>query len=79
MKGFVQGGRYAHTTPVPVCRLAAQQAGVPVTMLDAIALQKNGMTLQGRHVSWPWSLNVAGLAPVNVGYQPHRSRNPANR
>lgn len=51
---------HAHTTPPPAYQLAAQQAGVPVTMLYAIALQESGMNLQGRHVPWPWSLNVAG-------------------
>lgn len=51
---------HAHTTPPPAYQLAAQQAGVPVTMLYAIALQESGMNLQGRRVPWPWSLNVAG-------------------
>lgn len=50
----------AHTTPPPAYQLAAQQAGVPVAVLYAIALQESGMTLHGRRVPWPWSLNVAG-------------------
>lgn len=57
---LAQPEAHAHTTPPPAYQLAAQQAGVPVTMLYAIALQESGMNLQGRHVPWPWSLNVAG-------------------
>lgn len=39
---------------------AANHAGVPSHLLFAVALQESGITLHGRHVPWPWTLNVAG-------------------
>src|SRR5690606_21010983 len=28
----------------------------------AVALQESGVSLRGRHIPWPWTLNVAGSA-----------------
>lgn len=39
---------------------AANHVGVPSHLLFAVALQESGTTLHGRHVPWPWTLNVAG-------------------
>lgn len=50
------------TQPPPAYQVAAHQAGVPATLLYAIALQESGLTRQGRRVPWPWTLNVAGEA-----------------
>ena len=41
-------------------RLAAHEAGVPPAVLFAMALQESGVTLRGRRIPWPWTLNVAG-------------------
>lgn len=41
-------------------RLAAREAGVPSAVLFAVALQESGVTLRGRRIPWPWTLNVAG-------------------
>jgi hypothetical protein len=45
-------------------RLAASEAGVPPAVLFAVALQESGVSLHGRRIPWPWTLNIAG--------QPHR-------
>src|SRR3546814_5336225 len=44
----------------PAYQLAAQRAGIPSTVLYAVALQESGIRRNGRIVPWPWSLNVAG-------------------
>ena len=46
--------------PPPAYQLAARDAGIPSAVLYAVALQESGVMLRGRHVPWPWSLNVAG-------------------
>ena len=50
----------AQEVPPPVYQLAAQRAGIPSTVLYAVALQESGIRRNGRIVPWPWSLNVAG-------------------
>lgn len=51
---------HAQETPPPAYQLAAQRAGIPATVLYAVALQESGIRRNGRLVPWPWSLNVAG-------------------
>ncbi|ASA15355.1 TPA: transglycosylase SLT domain-containing protein [Stenotrophomonas maltophilia] len=51
---------HAQEIPPPAYQLAAQQAGIPSTVLYAVALQESGVRRNGRIVPWPWSLNVAG-------------------
>jgi soluble lytic murein transglycosylase-like protein len=41
-------------------QIAASNAGVPPSVLYAIALQESGVRLRGRTIPWPWTLNVAG-------------------
>lgn len=48
--------------PPPAYQLAARDAGIPSAVLYAVALQESGVTLRGRRVPWPWTLNVAGQA-----------------
>lgn len=50
----------AQDVPPPTYRLAASRAGMPSSVLYAVALQESGARLDGRLVPWPWSLNVAG-------------------
>lgn len=47
--------------PPPAYQVAAQRAGIPSTVLYAVALQESGMTIKDRLVPWPWSLNLAGI------------------
>lgn len=42
--------------------LAATRTRVPQDLLRAIALTESGITVQNRHVAWPWSVNMAGAA-----------------
>ena len=51
---------HAQEVPPPAYQLAAQRAGIPTTVLYAVALQESGVRRNGRIVPWPWSLNVAG-------------------
>ncbi len=37
-----------------------RRAGIPSTVLYAVALQESGLQRDGRLVPWPWTLNVAG-------------------
>jgi hypothetical protein len=60
--GMASVNAEAQIVPPPAYRLAAQQAGVPSSVLYAIALQESGLRLRGRLVAWPWTLNVAGQA-----------------
>ncbi len=53
---------HAREIPPPAYQHAARAAGVPATVLYAVALQESGMTHGGKHVPWPWTLNVAGRA-----------------
>ena len=50
----------AQEIPPPAYQLAAQRAGIPSTVLYAVALQESGVRRDDRIVPWPWSLNVAG-------------------
>ena len=53
----------AQEVPPPAYQLAAKRAGIPSTVLYAVALQESGIRRgggKGRIVPWPWSLNVAG-------------------
>jgi soluble lytic murein transglycosylase-like protein len=38
----------------------ARQAGVPATVLYAVALQESGISVRKRRLPWPWTLNIAG-------------------
>lgn len=46
--------------PPPAYQLAAAQAGIPASVLFAIAQQESGTSLRGQIIPWPWTLNVAG-------------------
>ncbi|TNB81562.1 lytic transglycosylase domain-containing protein [Pseudomonas sp. Fig-3] len=50
----------ADVLPPPAYQLAAARAGIPVSVLFAIALQESGIPLRGHLMPWPWTLNVAG-------------------
>lgn len=52
----------ARDIPPPAYQLAARDADIPSAVLYAVALQESGVTLRGRRVPWPWTLNVAGQA-----------------
>jgi len=52
----------AQQTPPAAYQLAAAHADVPASILFAVALQESGMTLRGRLIPWPWTLNIAGRA-----------------
>lgn len=54
------GSAHAQETPPPAYQLAAQRAGIPSSVLYAVALQESGVRRGGRLIPWPWSLNVAG-------------------
>lgn len=58
--GLYVGTAYAQDVPPPAYQLAAQRAGIPSTVLFAVALQESGVRRGGRIVPWPWTLNVAG-------------------
>jgi soluble lytic murein transglycosylase-like protein len=51
---------HAGNLPPPAYQLAAARAGIPASVLFAIALQESGTPLRGRLMPWPWTLNVAG-------------------
>ena len=50
----------AQEVPPPAYQIAAHRAGIPSTVLYAVALQESGLQRDGRLVPWPWTLNVAG-------------------
>lgn len=54
------GAAQAEEIPPPAYQLAAQRAGIPSTVLYAVALQESAIRRSGRLVPWPWTLNVAG-------------------
>jgi soluble lytic murein transglycosylase-like protein len=54
------GIAHAQEIPPPAYQLAAQRAGIPSTVLYAVALQESGIRRNGRLIPWPWTLNVAG-------------------
>ncbi|GAA5074849.1 lytic transglycosylase domain-containing protein [Roseibacterium beibuensis] len=41
-------------------RAAADETGVPLDILRSIALLETGRTIEGRFISWPWTLNAGG-------------------
>jgi hypothetical protein len=59
---LLTGLAQAREVPPPAYQIAAQRAGIPSTVLYAVALQESGIRLRGRLVPWPWTLNVAGKA-----------------
>jgi len=47
--------------PLPEAyRLAAEASRVPPELLWAVARVESGTSLNGRHLPWPWTLNIAG-------------------
>jgi integrating conjugative element protein (TIGR03765 family) len=46
---------HAQEVPPPAYQLAAQRAGIPSTVLYAVALQESGIRRNGRLVPWPWT------------------------
>src|SRR6218665_2348872 len=62
MVGVWRGEVQAQEGPPPAYRVAAQRAGIPSSVLYAVALQESGTRLNGRLVPWPWPLNVAGAS-----------------
>jgi len=64
MAGLSVGTAHAQHIPPPAYQLAAQRAGIPSSVLYAVALQESGIQWNSgrnqRLVPWPWSLNVAG-------------------
>ncbi|MBJ7223575.1 MULTISPECIES: transglycosylase SLT domain-containing protein [unclassified Brenneria] len=60
LSGLTASPIQAQETPPPAYQLAAQRAGIPATVLYAVALQESGIRRGNRIVPWPWSLNVAG-------------------
>lgn len=52
----------AQEVPPPAYQVAARRAGIPTTVLYAVALQESGTRFNGRLVPWPWTLNVAGAS-----------------
>ena len=54
----------ASTDPSALCEAAAvsaaQQTGVPLAVLQAIALAESGRAVSGRQRPWPWAVNFGG-------------------
>lgn len=80
------GSAQAREIPPPAYQVAAQRAGIPSTVLYAVALQESGLRLRGRLVPWPWTLNVAGKAQryatrteACAGLRQELKRTPAKR
>lgn len=46
--------------PPTAYQRAASHAGIPASVLFAVALQESGATIRGRFIPWPWTLNVKG-------------------
>lgn len=46
--------------PPPAYQRAASQAGVPASVLFAVALQESGAPIRGHLIPWPWTLNTDG-------------------
>nr|WP_085938651.1 transglycosylase SLT domain-containing protein [Aromatoleum aromaticum] len=59
---WLVGAAQAQEVPPPAYQVAAQRAGIPSTVLYAVALQESGTRFNGRLVPWPWMLNVAGAS-----------------
>lgn len=50
----------AFSATPPAYQLAAQATAIPDVVLYAVALQESGISLRGRIIPWPWTLNIAG-------------------
>lgn len=59
---WLAGAAQAQEVPPPAYQVAAERAGIPSTVLYAVALQESGTRFNGRLVPWPWMLNVAGAS-----------------
>ncbi len=46
--------------PPPAYQIAANRAGIPSSVLYAVALQESGRNVGGKLRPWPWALNVKG-------------------
>lgn len=83
---LLTGLAQAQEIPPPAYQVAAQYAGIPSTVLYAVALQESGIRLRGRLVPWPWTLNIAGTpqryatrAEACTGLRQSLRRTPATR
>jgi soluble lytic murein transglycosylase-like protein len=56
--GAAQGQGIA---PPSAYQHAASDAGIPASVLFAVALQESGTTVRGRLIPWPWTLNTDGI------------------
>jgi len=77
---------HAQYTPPAAYQVAARQAGVPPTVLYAVALQESSIRMRGERVPWPWTLNIAGAsryystrAEACAALQHAQRRTPAKR
>ena len=52
----------AQHVPPRAYQLIAANADIPASILFAVALQESGMSLRGRFIAWPWTLNLDGRA-----------------
>jgi len=57
---WLVGVAHAQHIAPPAYQLAAQRAGIPSSVLYAVALQESGIRRNQRLLPWPWSLNIAG-------------------
>jgi len=57
---FVSSTAQAQHVPPAAYQWAARIAGIPPSVLFAVALQESGTPLHGRVIPWPWTLNIAG-------------------
>lgn len=48
-------------SPPSAYQQAASHAGVPASVLFAVALQESGTNIRGRLIPWPWTLNTDGV------------------
>lgn len=46
----------------PAYEWAARAAGIPASVLFAVAREESGTIVEGRWIPWPWTLNLAGVA-----------------
>lgn len=44
----------------PAYEWAAKAAGIPASVLFAVAREESGAPLRGRWIPWPWTLNIGG-------------------
>lgn len=65
--------------------IAAQETGVPLKILKAIARTESGITIGGDFVAWPWTINVEGQgkrlrsrSEASDFYRENRSRGIGN-